>query len=330
MMHTRTTSLPRFRPANQETIVLLAAFALALLFAATLDGFSSWGNIMTLLRSVSILGILALGMIMVIIIRGIDLSQVAIGMVSAAIVVKGVALGYPLPVCLLVGLPLALSMGLVNSLLVDRLQIPALFVTLTTVFIYVGLARVTVLPSMIINLPPDSRSLTSLAGNWHSIPIPLLLFLACALAMHLFLARTTIGRFFYAYGDNPETARLYGMPVRIIPLMAYMGSALLAFLAGLLMVSTTAMADLKTVNSTLIFDVILVVVVGGASFAGARGSVASVIAGLLLVGVLLNAMTIMDINSQLQNIIKGAVLLVVLVADKWLYPFDEESSRQSI
>lgn len=330
MNNTNMKSLLRTRIISQETAVLLTALLLALLFAMTLDAFATWGNMMTLLRSVSVLGILALGMIPVVIVRGIDLSQVGISMVSSAIVVKCIVLGLPLPLCLLAGLALALAMGAINSLLVDRLQIPVLFVTLTTVFIFVGLARITVLPSMIINLPPGKLELTVLSMNWHGVPVPMLVFAACALLMHLFLAHTTPGRFLYAYGDNTETARLYGMPIRSILFMAYMSSALLAFIAGVLMVSGTAIVDLKTVSSTLIFDVILVVIIGGASFSGARGSVASVMAGLLLMGVLLNAMTIMDINSQLQNMIKGTVLLAVLIVDKCLNPLDEESARQSI
>lgn len=321
---------PRAGAITQESAVLGVALMLALAFALSLDAFATWGNLMTLLRSVSILGILALGMIPVIIVRGIDLSQVAISMVSSAVMVKALVSGLPLSASLLLALALALLMGAANSLLVHKLNIPALFVTLTTVFIFVGLTRLTVLPSMIINLPPEKLGLTVLAMNWHGLPVPILVFAVCALLMHIFLSYTTPGRFLYAYGDNSETARLYGMPIRSIVLTAYLSSALMAFVAGLLMVAGTAVVDLKTVNSTLVFDVILVVIIGGASFSGARGSVLSVLAGLLLIGLLLNAMTIMDINSQLQNMIKGTVLLAVLIADRWLNPPDEEFARSSV
>lgn len=308
----------------------LVALVLVVGFGLSLDGYASWGNAMTLMRSMAILGVFALGMAIVIIGRGIDLSQIAIGMVSAAITVKLLTSGFALPLALLTGMTAAMGMGLLNAALIHWLAIPPLFTTLATVFVFVGVARVSILPSMIINLPTQHTGLIALGQNWLSVPIPVMLFAVCALVTHLFLHATTPGRFIYAYGDNAETARLSGMPVAAIVASQYVLCALLGFAAGLLMVSTTAMVDLKAVNSTMIFDVILVTVIGGCSLAGARGGVGSVLAGLLLVGVLLNGMILMDINAQLQNIIKGGVLLCVLIVDHWLHPFDEEAARQSV
>ncbi|MES2552282.1 MAG: ABC transporter permease [Pseudomonadota bacterium] len=315
---------------KQESLVAMVALILAFSFSLGLDSYASWNNAIALMRSMAILGVFALGMIIVIIGRGVDLSQIAIGMVSAAVSVKLQAAGLSLPLALLIGLATAMAMGSINAALIHWLAIPPLFATLTSVFVFVGLARVSILPSMIINLPLQQTGLIALGQNWHSVPIPVIVFSACALLTHLFLHATTMGRFIYAYGDNAETARLSGMPVTAIVISQYVLCAMLGFVAGLLMVSTTAMVDLKTVNSTMIFDVILVVVIGGGSLAGARGGVASVLAGLLLIGVLLNGMTLMDVNGQLQNIIKGGVLLVVIMVDHWLHPYDEEDARQSV
>jgi len=160
------------------------------------------------------------------------------------------------------------------------------------------------------------------------VPISLLIFIATAVIVHLFLSRTVTGRFVYAHGDNPDAARLTGLPTRPLTMIEYALCAAIGYVGGVVMVAQTALMHLQVAESTLIFDVIMVVVLGGVSLVGGRGSVMSVIAGTLLIGVLLNGMTIMDMDVQTQNIVKGVVLLVAIVLDSRLHPRDEETSKQ--
>jgi ribose transport system permease protein len=146
--------------------------------------------------------------------------------------------------------------------------------------------------------------------------------------MHLFLSRTSVGRFIYAQGDNPEAARLTGIPLRPLIVLEHVLVAVLAWIAGLVWVGTTGSMQMAITQGTMIFDVVLVVVIGGISLIGGRGSVFSVVVGCVLIGTLLNAFTIMDVNSEVQNIIKGVVLLAAIVLDNWLHPRDEETARQ--
>ncbi len=315
---------------GQEQIVLLITAGLVILFGITLSGFASWGNVMALLRSTSIFGVFALGMAVVIIGRGIDLSQVAIALVSSGIAVKFMINGLPLPVALLFGFAIAIGLGILNGIIISYLEVPAFFTTLASAFLFVGVAREWVIKSMLINIPAENTSFLTLGQTWLSVPIPLIVFIICAICLHLFLSYTTLGRFIYAHGDNPETARLTGIPVHRLTLLAYVLCAVLAYIGGLLMIASTALVDLKTIQSTFIFDVIMIVILGGVSLSGGRGSVLSVLAGALLIGVLLNGMTMMNMGYQLQNIIKGIVLLIVIVLDTWLYPYDEETSQQGI
>ena len=104
--------------------------------------------------------------------------------------------------------------------------------------------------------------------------------------------------------------------------------ALLAWLAGLVWIGTTGSMQMSITQGTMVFDVILVVVLGGISLIGGRGSVLSVVVGCALIGTLLNAFTIMDVNSEVQNIIRGFVLLAAILLDNWLHPRDEETARQ--
>jgi ribose transport system permease protein len=165
-------------------------------------------------------------------------------------------------------------------------------------------------------------------GTLLGIPMPIVVFAAAALALHAFLSRTSIGRFIYAQGDNPDAARLTGVALRPLIMLEYVLVAVFAWLAGLVWIGETGSMQMTIMLGTTIFDVILVVVLGGISLIGGRGGVFSVVVGCALIGTLLNAFTIMNVNSELQNIIRGVVLLAAIILDNWLHPRDEETARQ--
>jgi ribose transport system permease protein len=325
-------STPRFRLSlakpNQEQIVLLITIALLIAFGLTLNGFATVNNLLNLLRSISILGILGLGMGLIVISRGIDLSEVAIMAGSWSIALIEIQQGMPAGWACLVALALALMIGVVNGVMVAFVEAPALFVTLAAGFVIYGLAF-WFAPAWVVYAPKDSPALLFLgAGRLFGVPVPIFVFAGCAIVMHLFLSRTSIGRFIYAQGDNPEAARLAGVAVRPLIVLEHVLVALLAWIAGLVWIGTTGSMQMAITQGTMIFDVVLVVVIGGISLIGGRGGVFSVVVGCVLIGTLLNAFTIMDVNSEVQNIIRGIVLLASIVLDNWLHPRDEETARQ--
>lgn len=306
------------------------ALLLALVFAIAVPGFASWGNAMALLRSIAVIGVLGLGMAVVIIGGGIDLSQIAVALVSAGIAALMINAGFDVPAALAMGFLVALLLGAVNGIFVAYFEIPSLFATLASALLFMGLARSTLMPSTIINLPAGDASFLLLGANRFGVPVPAMVFAGCALAVHLFLTRTVLGRFVYALGDSPAAARLAGMPVRRLAVLTFVIAAGIGYLGGLVMVASTAMVDLGTAKSTMVFDVILVAVAGGVSLAGGRGGVGSVLAGTFFIGVLLNGMSLLDVNSQVQTIIKGSLLLAAIVLDSRLRPHDEEAERQGV
>jgi ribose transport system permease protein len=317
-----------FAKPNQEQIVLLITVVLLVVFGLTLDGFATVSNLLNLLRSISILGVLGLGMGLIVISRGIDLSEVAIMAGSWSIALIEIQNGMPVLWAVLVALMIALSIGVINGIMVAFVEAPALFVTLAAGFVIYGLAF-WFAPAWVVYAPKDAPGLLFLgAGRILGIPVPIFVFAAAALAMQLFLSRTSIGRFIYAQGDNPEAARLSGIPLRPLIVLEYVLVGLLAWLAGFVWVGTTGSMQMAITQGTMIFDVVLVVVIGGISLIGGRGGVLSVIVGCVLIGTLLNAFTIMDVNSEVQNIVKGIVLLAAIVLDNWLHPRDEETARQ--
>lgn len=320
--------LLRFGKPNQEQIVFLITIALLIVFGLALNGFATLNNLLNLLRSISILGILGLGMGLIVISRGIDLSEVAIMAGSWSIALIEIQKGMPVGWACLVALALASLIGVVNGVMVAFVEAPALFVTLAAGFVIYGLAF-WFAPAWVVYAPKDAPALLFLgAGHVLGIPAPILVFAAAALVMHLFLSRTSIGRFIYAQGDNPEAARLTGVTLRPLIVLEHVIVALLAWIAGLVWIGTTGSMQMAITQGTMIFDVVLVVVIGGISLVGGRGGVFSVVAGCILIGTLLNAFTIMDVNSEVQNIIKGIVLLAAIVLDNWLHPRDEETARQ--
>jgi ribose transport system permease protein len=313
---------------SQEQIVLLLVLALLIVFSVSLPGFSTFANLLNLVRSISILGILGLGMGLIVISRGIDLSMVSIMAAAWSIPLNQMEAGLPLGWAILLSVFIAVLIGAVNGIIIAFVEAPPLFVTLAASFVIYGVAF-WIAPAWVVYAPKNVPALLYPGqGLLLDIPMPIIVFLVAAVAMHLFLSKTSVGRFVYAQGDNPEAARLAGISLRPLIVLEYVIVALLAWLAGLVWIGTTGSMQMSITQGTMVFDVILVVVLGGISLIGGRGSVLSVVVGCALIGTLLNAFTIMDVNSEVQNIIRGAVLLAAILLDNWLHPRDEETARQ--
>ncbi|MBR1163209.1 ABC transporter permease [Bradyrhizobium elkanii] len=314
---------------TQTTAVLVMCAVLIVIFSIFLKGFLTLGNLFALARNISILGILALGMAVVVIGRGLDLSQVASFAASTAIAIILMNSGYATPVALLIGFVMAIAIGILNGFLISVIEMPPLLTTLASSLAVLGIVRTTAVQHYVVYLSKGHDEFLRLGGNvWGGVPISILIFAATAVVVHLFLSRTVIGRFVYAHGDNPDAARQTGLPTRPLTMIEYALCAAIGYVGGVVMVAQTALMHLQVAESTIIFDVIMVVVLGGVSLVGGRGNVMSVIAGTLLIGVLLNGMTIMDMDVQTQNIVKGVVLLIAILLDSRLHPRDEETSKQ--
>ena len=313
---------------SQEQVIAVIVVLLLLVFTVALPGFATLSNFLGLVRSISILGILGLGMGLIVISRGIDLSEVAIMAGSWCVALIANRHGVPSFWTAVLALAIALGIGAINGLMVAFIEVPALFVTLATTFVVYGVAY-WIAPVYVVYAPQNEPALLFAGrGALLGIPMPIFVFAAAALLVYGFLSRTSIGRFIYAQGDNPEAARFSGIALRPLIMLEHLLVAALAWLAGLVWIGQTGSMQMTIVQGTQIFDVILVVVLGGISLVGGRGSVFSVVVGCALIGTLLNAFTIMDVNSEVQNIVRGVVLLGAIVLDNWLHPRDDETARQ--
>jgi ribose transport system permease protein len=323
------TTFAKFGGLTQERVVLLLTVVVFAAYSMLLTGFFSVGNMFALARSIAVLGILALGMSIVIIGRGIDLSQIAVMAATTGVAIILMNAGVPIPLAAIGGIVLAAAIGAMNGFLIAFFEIPALIGTLASAMVVLGMTRAFAMPQLQAFVSPENSAFLRLGENLASgLPIPFLVFLLLAVATHVFLSKTTVGRFIYAHGDNPDAARLTGLPVRPLTMLEYALCSSIACIAGLISAASTSFIHLRIANGTLIFDVVLVAVLGGVSLIGGRGSVVSVVVGTLLIGVLLNGMTILNLDSETQDIIKGAVLIVAIVVDSLLHPRDDETAKQ--
>jgi ribose transport system permease protein len=164
--------------------------------------------------------------------------------------------------------------------------------------------------------------------RYFDIPVEVFIFAGLAVLTFLFLRFTKWGRFVYYEGDNPMAARNIGIPVRPMQVLRYVLAALISFIAGLLTAASLHSINTRIVNSNLLYDIVLVAVIGGIGLSGGRGGVRNVLVGAALIGILLNAMTIVDIPTLYQNLIKAAILLGAIIIDGILNPRDEQTAQQ--
>jgi len=319
----------RMPSLSQQTIVFSIFVLMFAAFSLLLPGFLNTSNMLGLLQNVAILGILGLGMAIIVIGRGIDISMVAVLAVPAGLILQMVQDGHSLSVGFAAALALALLFGLINGWLTAYAEVPSLFTTLASGLFLAGLGQVAFFRLDVVQWSSNLDSLAWIgSGTLVGIPMPVVMFALVAIAVAFFLRMTRLGSFIYAIGDNPFGARTTGIPTRPVIVLQYVLAALIGAFAGMVMAASVNSMPTRIYNSTLIYDVILVVVLGGIGLSGGRGGVINVIIGTLLIGTMLNGMTIMDMSYSAQNLVKGLVLLVAILIDSFVNPRNEETAQQ--
>lgn len=311
-----------------ERVVAVAALVLAVVFSLTIDGFATLGNLRVILSNSASLAVLSCGMAVVIITRGLDLSLIAQMIAGATIFGILISNGVAAPVALLVAVVAMVIIGFLNAWLIAYVEIPAMLATLASSMFMVGMLRFAILRGeFLLLLPKSDPTVAFLAGDLlPGLSVPVVLMAATLVATWFLLRRSTPGRVIYAMGDNFQAARLTGLPVRRTAVVVYVFAGLTALVAGLIMAAANGAVDFRTVtNGTLLFDVILVVVLGGIPLRGGRGGMRNVVVGVALIAILRNGMTLMDFTTQTQDMLKGLVLLTAIVVDNYLNPRDAET-----
>lgn len=307
------TTLKRFLSRNKPLvglIVLMAAVAVMSPSFLTVD------NLLNILRQTSINAVIAVGMTFVILSAGIDLSVGSVlafcGAVCAWLVAGDVSVWLAIPLSLLLGA----GLGAVNGIVVGVGGVQPFVATLVAMTMLRGATLVFT----------DGRPITTGSGAaadafWSvgggyvlGIPVPVVVAAVVFAAGGLVLTRTRFGRYTYAVGGNEVVARLSGIRVNVEKTAIYAVSGLLASLAGIILTARLESAQ-PTAGAGYELDAIAAVVVGGTSLSGGKGTLFGTLVGALIIGVLNNALNLMDVSSYYQMIAKGAVILLAVLAD---------------
>ena len=278
-------------------------------------------NLRGLLNRISVIAIIAIGMTLVIITAGIDLSVGSLIALSAVLTTYLIreyggaweASAMAMVLCSIAGAGTCALLGAFTGSMVTFLEVPAFIATLSMMLIASGLAFIISSSETIYQLPDSFTALGR--GTLFGVPNPVVLTVVLYVIAHIVMTRTVFGRHVYAVGGNPDAARLSGVPVRLVLLSCYTICGALAGLGGVIRAS-----ELNTGTPIFGFmkelDVIAAVVVGGTSLYGGEGRILGTLIGALIMGVVLNGMNLLDIESHTQKVFLGLIILGAVVLDQ--------------
>jgi ribose transport system permease protein len=298
------------RVSKPNLVFALAVAALIVFASVATDTFLTERNLTSVSRQIVTNGFLSLGMLLVILTGGIDLSVGAV-VAFAGLLAAGLQAYVPWPVAILVALAMGLLVGAVNGVLVARFKLQPFIATLATMGSLRGLLY---MYSETPQYPEDSLFRSLLGGGFIGpLPVPTLLFLIALPIVWFYLSHTVSGRAVYAIGVNPEAVRLAGINVRRHVTAAYVASGFLAALAGVLLASRVGVAQ-PSVGVGYELDAIAAVVIGGGILGGGGGTVIGVLGGVLALAAVDNVLNLFNVESYYQQFLKGMIILVAVLA----------------
>ena len=317
-------AIPRF--ARNDSAVLralgtigplIALLTACVFFATRSDRFLTGDNLSIVLQQVMVVGVIAIGQTLVILTAGVDLSCGTVMALGGIVMTKFAAeMGAPVPLAIVSGIGVTTLFGLLNGLLVTRINLPPFIVTLGTLNIAFAITQLYSNAQTVTDLP---EALNALGGTFRvggtSVVYGVVVMLALYAVAWFVLRNTPSGRHVYAVGNNPEAARLTGIATPRVILTVYVLAGVLYGIAALLSVARTGVGD-PNAGQTENLDAITAVVLGGTSLFGGRGSVLGSLVGALIVGVFRNGLTLMGVSSVYQILITGILVILAVATDQ--------------
>ena len=299
---------------NKPLIVLFLIIAIMTVASPV---FLTPGNLLTVLLQTSYNAILAVGISFTILIGGIDLSIGSVLAFSSAIGALLLTQGWPLFAVLLLILALGTLLGFLNGLLVSYGRLQAFIATLGTMSLWRGLTLVITQarPISIRKAPAADAFCFIGSGSVLGVPVPVWIMVLVFLLAYVILRHRRIGRYLYAIGCNEEAALYSGIQTQKVKLFAFSISGLLASLAGIIVTARLSSAT-PTAGTAYEMDAIAAAVLGGVSMAGGKGNIRGIAVGALLIGILSNALNLLNIGSYYQGVVKGIVILIAVLLDR--------------
>jgi ribose transport system permease protein len=309
-----------FKQFLQSYGLVLSLLLLCVVLAAASDRFLTTSNLLNILRQAAVNGIISVGMMMVILTRGIDLSVGSV-LALSTVIASDLLLRSDVPivgtlsplgaifVCLLIGGLL----GAVNGLLISGLRIPPFIATLGMMTFARGAALFYTGGRPITGLGDLGEGFRYLGSAvLLGVPVPIVTAALVLISAYILLNHTPLGRYIYSLGNNEEAAFLSGLPVKRVLVFVYVVSGVLAALAGVILTGRLNSAQ-PTAGTFFEFDAIAAVIVGGTSFTGGIGTVWGTLVGVLIIAVINNGLNLMNVSAFYQDITKGLVIALALL-----------------
>ena len=312
----------RVRTLLGSAVLEIILAVLCIVLAAIAPYFLTADNLLNVLRSVSMQGLIALGMTMVIIAGEIDLSvgsMVAFAGCLTAWCTEWLtgSLGVPMVPAIIVAIVISLTagfgLGCFTGLLRTRYQVPSF---ITTLALLTGLMGAAELITNGFPLTPFPSWYNFLGGGYLvGVPFPALVFLLAFAAVHVLMNYTSFGRSVYAVGGNAEAARLSGINVSLVKIMVLAITSMLAAASGV-MQSSEIMSGTATTAKGWELDVIAAVIIGGTSLLGGVGRVWGTMVGVIFLGIIMNGMTLLNVSEYWQHVVRGALILLAVLINR--------------
>ncbi|TLU71377.1 ABC transporter permease [Lichenicoccus roseus] len=293
---------------------LIGLIVILVVFSFLSPYFLTTRNLLDIFSQISEIGIMAVGSALVIITGGIDLSVgavLAVSLMLTAWLYRDFQIAFP--IAMFAGLLLGALIGLLNGVLATYARIQPFVATLATMSACSGIALYITNGSPVTGFPDYFTALTAL--HIAGIPLQTIILVSVYLIAAFWLKFRPNGRALYALGGNEEVARLSGLNVQRIKVGVYVIAGFLAALAGMIVGSRLDSAQ-PTAGLSDLLSVIAVVVIGGASLAGGSGSMLGTFIGLLIIGVLQNGMSLIDVSPNLQPVVIGAAIILAVLTDR--------------
>jgi ribose transport system permease protein/putative xylitol transport system permease protein len=281
-----------------------------------LKSFFSLGNGSNILLAISLYGIMACGMLFVVLVGGMDLSVGSMAALSASILsMQVVSSGYTVAgfmTGILIAIAACIAVGIVHGILVTYFSIPAFVVTLATKYLIYGFVLLVTNGRYVMIV--DKSSVMFQIGNgrlFGAIPMPVIIFIVYAVICAIILGKTVFGRRLYAVGGNPVASKLVGIKTKTTILVAYILSSISAGIGGMILASQNMMAG-PTTASGYEGNVLTAMVVGGLNLAGGEGGVSGAIFGALLVGLINNMLILLGVPSDYTTLVQGVIIIAAV------------------
>ena len=299
----------------EKYYILIVLILVGLFFSIAAPNFFTLRNLTNIFVQNSYLIIATIGIAMIMISSGADLSvSYQIGLVSIVAGKILTQMGLPTPVGILLGLLTGAACGFINGFCTVTLKVHPMVTTMATMTIYQGIAFVTSNSETYFNFPTAFKALGQ--GYIGPIPICSIIMVICVLIGYVMLTKTYFGRYIYSLGGNEEAARLSGINVRLVRVAAFVISGLFVGIAALVVTARTGSASAGIATDAM-FTCFTACVLGGISFSGGGGNVLNVVLSVFILGMLSNGMQMMGMSIYAQYIAKGVLLIVAIAYDNY-------------